>query len=74
MITSSNKHLQQELEYILVKPDCHSCGISKMQSGHEEERYALKLCFKVGKNATETYGMLQTVFRPSCMNQASVFE
>ena len=26
------------------------------------------------KNATETYGMLQTAFRPSCMNRASVFE
>ena len=43
-----------------------------MQSGHEdtlEERYAIKLCFKLGKNAaTETYGMLQTAFRPSCMN------
>ena len=23
---------------------------------------------------TETYGMLQTAFRPSCMNRASVFE
>ena len=23
---------------------------------------------------TETYGMLQTAFRPSCMNWASVFE
>ena len=48
-----------------------------MQSGHEdtlEERYAIKLCFKLGKNATETYGMLQTAFRPSCMNRASVFE
>ena len=39
-----------------------------------EERYAIKFCFKLGKNATETYGMLQTVFRPSCMNQASIFE
>ena len=48
-----------------------------MQSGSEdtfEERYAIKLCFKLGKNATETYGMLQTAFRPSCMNRASVFE
>ena len=49
-----------------------------MQSGHEntlEERYAIKFCFKLGKNATETtYGMLQTAFRPSCMNEASVFE
>ena len=34
----------------------------------------MKFCFKLGKNATETYGMLQTAFGPSCMNQASVFE
>ena len=26
------------------------------------------------KNATETYGILQTAFRPSCMNRASVFK
>ena len=39
-----------------------------------EERYAIKLCFKLGKNATETYGMLQTAFEASCMNRASVFE
>ena len=48
-----------------------------MQSGREdtlEERYAIKLCFKLGKNATETYGMLQTDFGPSCLNRASVFE
>ena len=45
-----------------------------MQSGREEERYAIKFCFKLGKNAKETYGMCQTAFRPSCMNRASVFE
>ena len=45
-----------------------------MQSGHEEEWYAIKLCFKLGKNATETYGMLQNAFGSSCMNRASVFE
>ena len=39
-----------------------------------EERYAIKFCFKLGKNATETYGMLQTTFQPSCMNWASFFE
>ena len=39
-----------------------------------EERYAIKFCFKLGKNATERYGMLQTAFRPSCMNRASVFQ
>ena len=48
-----------------------------MQSRREdtlEERYAIKFCFKLGKNATETYGMLQTAFGASCMNRASVFE
>ena len=49
-----------------------------MQSGREEtleERYAIKFCFKLGKyDATETYRMLQTAFRPSFMNRASVFE
>ena len=77
MISDSNKQLQQQLEYTLLKPDCHSWSISKMQSGRGdtlEEWYAIKLCFKLGKNATETYGMLQTAFRLSCMNRASVFE
>ena len=45
-----------------------------MQSGREEERYAIKFCFKLGKNATEMYGRLQTAFGSSCMNRASVFE
>ncbi len=39
-----------------------------MQSDTLEEGYAIKLCFKFGKNATETYGMLQiAAFRPSYM-------
>ena len=74
MISCSNEQLQQELEYTLPKPDCHSWWISKMQSYTLEERYAIKFCFKLGKNATETYGMLQTTFGASCMNRASVFE
>ena len=77
MISRSNEQLQQLLEHTLLKPDCYSWWISKRQSGHEdtlEERYAIKFCFKLGKNATETYGMLQTAFWPSCMNRASVFE
>ena len=45
-----------------------------MQSGTLEEQYAIKFCFKLGKNATETYGMLQIAFGASCMNWASVFE
>ena len=77
MISGSNEQLQQQLEHTLLKPDCHSWSISKMQSEREdtlEKQYAIKFCFKLGKNARETYGMLQTTFQPSCMNWASVFE
>ena len=73
MISASNDQKQQQLEYTLLKPDCHIWWISKMQSDTSEERYAIKLCFYLGKNATETYGMLQTAFGASCMNRASVF-
>ena len=50
MISGLNEQLQQE--YTLLNPDCHSWWISKMQSGRAdilEERYAIKLCFKLGK-------------------------
>ena len=70
MISGSNEQLQQELK-------CHCRWISKMQSGRVDtlkERYAIKFCFKLGKNATEIYGMLQTVVGVSCMNWASDFE
>ena len=52
MISGSNEHLQQQLEYTLLNPDCYSWWISKMQSGCEDtlkEQYTIKLCFKVGK-------------------------
>ena len=52
MISDSNEQLLQELEYTLLKSDCHSWWISKMQSGREdtlEERYAIEFCFKLGK-------------------------
>ena len=74
MILGSNEQLQQQLEYTLLEPDCHSWWISEMQSDPLEERYTIKFCFRLGKNATETYGMLQTAFRPSCMNRASGFK
>ena len=48
--SASNEQLQQQLEYILLKPDYHCWWISKMQSGREEERYAIKFCFKLRKN------------------------
>ena len=74
MISATNEQLQHQLEYTLLKSDCHCWWISKIQSGTLEERYAIKLCFKLGKNATETYEMLQTAIQPSCMNRPLVFE
>ena len=53
------------ISYSLQKLDYHSWWISKIKSDTLEERYVIKLCFKLGKNATEMYGMLQTAFRPS---------
>ena len=52
MISASNEQLQQQFECTLLKPECHSRGISKMQSRRDdtlEERYAIKFCFKLGK-------------------------
>ena len=74
MISGSNQQLQQQLEYTLLKPDCHRWWSSKMQSDTLEERYAIKFCNKLGENAAETYGILQTAFRSSCTNRAWVFK
>ena len=52
IISCSNEQVLQELEYTIVKPDCYSQWISKMQSGREdtlEKRYTIELCFKLGK-------------------------
>ena len=77
MVSDSNEQLLQELEYTLLKPDCHSWWFSKMKSGREdtlEERYAIKFCFKLGKKCHRNVWMLHTAFRRSCMNRATVFE
>ena len=52
MISASNQQLQPQLEYTLLKPDCHGWWFSKMQSWREEtlkERYAMKFCFNLEK-------------------------
>ena len=49
MISGLNEQLLQQLEYNLLKPDGHSWWISKMQFDILEERYAIKLCFKLEK-------------------------
>ena len=58
---------------IAILQNSYSCT-GFVNEWKKKEWYAIKFCFKLGKNATETYGMLQTAFRPSCMNWASVFE
>ena len=45
MISGWNEQLQQQMEYNLLKPDCHGWWIAKMQSEREdtlEEQYAIK--------------------------------
>ena len=57
MISGLNELLQKQLEYTLLKPDCHCWWISKMQSGRQDtlaERYAIQFRLKLVKKATET--------------------
>ena len=54
MISGSNQQLQQELEYTLLKIDCHRWWISKMQSDSLEERYEIKY----NKKHTECFRLL----------------
>ena len=69
LISVLNEKLQHELEYTLLKPDCHSWWISKMQSDTSEERYAMKFCFKLGKkcyknvwNASDGFSWIEHQF------------
>ena len=62
MISGSNEQLQQQLEYTLLKPDCHSWWISKMQSDTLEERYAIKFCFKLGKMLQKRMNSIRLFF------------
>ena len=49
MISASNEQLQQQLEYTLLNPDCHSWWISKMQSGREDT-LEVTICNKIVLN------------------------
>ena len=65
MISGSNQQPQQQLEYTLLKPHCHSWWISKMQSGREdtlEERYAIKFCFKLWKKPQKRMECFRLLF------------
>ena len=41
MISGSNEQLEQQLEYTLLKSDCHSWWISKMQFGRVQITHSL---------------------------------
>ncbi|XP_037782085.1 protein GVQW3-like [Penaeus monodon] len=41
--------------------------------GYLEARYAIKFCVTLGKNATQTYELLQTAYGLTCMSRASEF-
>ena len=45
MIPGSNQLLQQQLEYTLLKTDCHSWWTSKIQSGREDTLELNKIVF-----------------------------
>ena len=65
MISGPNEQLQQQLEYTLLKPDCHNWWVSKMQSGREvslKERYAIKFCFKLGKMSQKRMQCFRLLF------------
>ena len=61
--------MTDQFVWFQVQIDSYSRNWNTMQSAREEERYAIKFCFKLGRNATETYGTLHTTVRQSCKNQ-----
>ena len=66
-ISGSNQQQQQELEYTLLKPDCHRWWVSKIQSGREdtsEERYAIKISFKLGKMQQKRMEFFRLLLEP----------
>ena len=65
MISALNEQLQQQLEYTLLKPYCHSWWISKMQSGRVdtlEERYAIKFCLNLEKMSQKRMECFRLLF------------
>ena len=58
MISGSNEQLQQQLEYTLLKPDCHIWWISKMQSDTLEERYAILNLEKMPQKRMQCFRLL----------------
>ena len=62
MISGLNEQLQQQLEYTLLKPDCHGWWISKWQSDTLDERYAIRFCCKLGKMSKKRMECFRLLF------------
>ena len=65
MISRSHEQLEQELEYSLLKPDCHTWWISKMQSGREDtlkERYTIEFCLNLEKRPQKRMECFTLIF------------
>ena len=65
MIPGPKEKLQQQLEYTLLKHDCHSWWSLKIQSSREDtlgERYAIRFCFKLGKMPQKRMECLRLLF------------
>ena len=72
MISGSKERLLQELEHTLLNKAWLSQLVNFKNAIWHFRR---TICNKIlGLNATETYGMFQIAFGPSCMNWAFVFE
>ena len=55
----------QQLEYTLLKSDCQSWWVSKVQSGREdtlEEQYAIRLCFELRKMPQKPWECFRLLF------------
>ena len=71
MISRSNEQLEQELEYTLLKPDCHSWCISKMPSDTLEERYAIKFGFQLERKCQRNVWNGSDCF-PTILHESSI--
>ena len=51
-----------------------SCSPSETLSVNVEQRVNVKFCVKLGKFATETYGLLKKVYGDECLSRTRVFK
>ena len=50
--------------------ECFQLLIQSTMGHSLEQRYAIKFCVRLGKNATETFQMLQEGFKDDCISRS----